>query len=174
MESTITAYGEPANLADRLLSVGENAPEVLVVQQDFKDFLIGGAKDKPQLILTVPSLDGEVCPREIEHFDEILRNFSPRLYTYVISMDLPLAQRRYCIVYGIQNLHILSDFRYRNLRQYGVYIASGILQGLLARAAFVVDTEGKITYIQLVREQTDEPDYEEVRRAVEAVLAKAS
>ncbi|MFQ5870032.1 MAG: thiol peroxidase, partial [Candidatus Zixiibacteriota bacterium] len=37
---------------------------------------------------------------------------------------------------------------------------------LLARAIFVVDREGIIQYIQLVKELTKEPDYEAVLNAV--------
>lgn len=172
MKAQITAFGEPATLSDDLLRVGETAPQVRVVMQNYHDLIIGGAKDKPQLILTVPSLDGDVCPKEIEQFDEVLGDLRERIYTYVVSMDLPHAQRRYCVVYDIRNLEVLSDFRYRDLRKFGVLIADGVLQGLLARAAFVIDTAGKVTYVQLVVEQTDEPDYDAVRQAVEAVLSR--
>lgn len=171
MKAQITAFGEPATLTDELLQEGQSAPQVKVVQNNYQDLIIGGAKDKPQLILTVPTLDGDVCPKEIEQFDEVLHDISGKIYTFVVSMDLPHAQRRYCVIYDIQNLQILSDFRHREMRKYGVLIADGILQGLLARAAFVIDTNGKITYVQLVKEQTDEPDYDAVRRAVEAALA---
>ena len=37
---------------------------------------------------------------------------------------------------------------------------------LLARAVFVVDREGKIRYIQLVKEIANEPDYAAVIEAV--------
>jgi len=37
---------------------------------------------------------------------------------------------------------------------------------LLARAVFVVDKEGVIRYIQLVKETTNEPDYEAALSAV--------
>lgn len=171
MQILITFEGTPARLTDRLLDIGDTAPEARVVQQSYEDFVIGGAKDKPQLILTVPTLDGDVCPKEIEQFDEILREVAPHIYLYVVSMDLPHAQRRYCVVYSIKNLRILSDFRYRDMQKYGVLIADGILQGLLARAAFVIDTEGRISYVQLVKEQLHEPDYEDVRKAIERVLS---
>ncbi|MCX7651520.1 MAG: thiol peroxidase [Bacteroidia bacterium] len=168
----ISVYGESANLKGSVPKEGDPAPEVRVVASNYQDIVIGGAKDKPQLILTVPTLDGEVCPQEIERFDEILGEFGPHVYTYVVSMDIPHAQKRYCIIYSIRNLEIFSDFRYRDLEKYGVLIDSGMLKGLLARAAFIVDKEGKIRYMQLVKEQTHEPDYDEIRAALEKVISQ--
>lgn len=41
---------------------------------------------------------------------------------------------------------------------------------LLARAIFVVDTAGKIAYVQVTRELTHEPDYDAVLDAVKKLL----
>ena len=50
--------------------------------------------------------------------------------------------------------------------KYGVIIDEGALKGLTARAVFIVNKEGKITYKQLVPEITQEPNYEEVLNAL--------
>jgi thiol peroxidase len=42
----------------------------------------------------------------------------------------------------------------------------GPLKGLAARAIFVINTEGVITYKELVPEITEEPNYEAVLEAV--------
>jgi thiol peroxidase len=41
---------------------------------------------------------------------------------------------------------------------------------LLARALFVVDREGVVRHVQLVKEIASEPDYESVLKAVKACL----
>ena len=46
--------------------------------------------------------------------------------------------------------------------------------GLLARCIFVINENGKVTYIQLVKEVTSEPDYDEVLKAVKGELAAAA
>ncbi|GIV23427.1 MAG: thiol peroxidase [Bacteroidia bacterium] len=167
---TITYEGQPLALKGRLVRAGEPAPVVRVVNQAYQDVEIGGKKDRPQLIATVPTLDGQVCPEEVEHLHETLGPLAAKLYLYVVSMDLPHAQRRYCIVYSIKHLEVLSDFRYRELEKYGVLIEGGVLKGLLARALFLVDTEGKVAYVQLVREQTYFPDYEELQGAIQKLI----
>ena len=41
---------------------------------------------------------------------------------------------------------------------------------LLGRAAFVLDKEGMVRYVQQVKEMTSEPDYEAVLQAVKETL----
>jgi len=77
-------------------------------------------------------------------------------------MDLPFAEKRFCESFNIGNIDIGSDFRYRDLEKYGVLISEGALKGILARAVFIVDPEGKVCYKQIVPEITEEPNYDEV------------
>jgi len=77
-----------------------------------------------------------------------------------ISMDLPFAQKRWCGAAGVNNVITLSDHRDASFgTSYGVLIKE---LRLLARAIFVVDREGMIRYTQLVKEVTNEPDYDAV------------
>jgi thiol peroxidase len=58
----------------------------------------------------------------------------------------------------------LSDHRDAAFGEaYGVLIKE---LRLLARAIFVVDKDGTVQYIQLVKEVTEEPDYDDVLGAV--------
>jgi thiol peroxidase len=41
---------------------------------------------------------------------------------------------------------------------------------LLARAVFVVDQQGTIRYVELVKEIADEPDYESILAAVTGLV----
>ena len=81
-------------------------------------------------------------------------------------MDLPFAQNRFCESFNIKNITVASDFRNRDMGKYGVIIDEGALKGLTARAVFIVNKEGKITYKHLVPEITREPNYEEVLNAL--------
>jgi thiol peroxidase len=60
----------------------------------------------------------------------------------------------------VEKVTTLSDHRDAKFGEsYGVLIKE---LRLLARAIFVVDREGVIQYVQLVKEVTEEPDYEAV------------
>ena len=62
----------------------------------------------------------------------------------------------------------LSDHREASFGlAYGVLIKES---RLLVRAVFVVDEEGVIRYIQIVKETSSEPDYRAVLNAVEKLV----
>jgi len=170
MAQTVTLKGNPVVLAGPELKEGDRAPVAYVVTKDLAEKEIGGKKDKPQLIITVPSLDTPVCETETKKFNEMLKDFTDRIDVTVVSMDLPFAEKRFCESFSVSNIDVASDFRYRDMEKYGVLIAEGALKGLLARAIFLVDREGKICYRQIVPEITSEPDYEAVLEAVKKVV----
>ncbi len=170
MAETVTLKGNPVTLAGPTLNVGDNAPTACVVTKDLSEKEIGGKKDKVQLIITVPSLDTPVCETETRKFNELLKEFTDKVDVTVVSMDLPFAEKRFCESFSIANITVASDFRYRDMEKFGVLIAEGALKGLLARAVFIVDTEGKIAYKQLVPEITSEPNYDEVIEALKKLI----
>ena len=45
-------------------------------------------------------------------------------------------------------------------KDYGILIAEGPLEGICARALFVIDEQDQIIYAELVDEITEEPNYE--------------
>jgi thiol peroxidase len=151
------------------IKVGDKAPEVEVVLTDLSTKKIGGAKDKVQLIIAVPSLDTPVCATETRKFNEAVGSMQD-VDTTVVSMDLPFASKRYCSTEGVENIAVASDFRNKDFgKAYGILITEGPLQGLLARAIFIVGKDGTIKYFQLVPEITSEPDYNGVLKALESL-----
>jgi thiol peroxidase len=169
MAQTVNLKGNPVTLSGPTLSVGDRAPEAVVVTKDLQEKMVGGAKGVVQVIITVPSLDTPVCETETKKFNEMLAGIEGVDVT-VISMDLPFAEKRFCESFNIGNVTVASDFRYRDMEKYGVLIAEGALKGILARAVFIVDKDGKLAYIQLVPEITQEPNYEEVVKKVKELL----
>lgn len=170
MAATVTLKGTPFALAGTPLAVGAVAPQVCLVRRDNQEILVGGATGKPQILITVPSLDTPVCAAETKKFNEALSAFGDRLQATVVSMDLPFAQNRYCESYAVSGITVASDYRYRDMEKYGVVIAEGVLRGILARAVFVIDSAGKITYTELVPEIGQEPNYDAALAAVKQLV----
>ncbi len=169
MAQTVNLKGNPVILMGNPVNVGDDAPQVTVVTKDLQEKRVGGAKDMVQVIVTVPSLDTPVCETETKKFNELMANMQGVDVT-VVSMDLPFAQKRFCESFNIGNVTVASDYRYRDMIKYGVVIGEGALLGILARAVFVVDKNGKVAYKQLVPEVTSEPNYDEVVNAVKGLL----
>lgn len=170
MAISVTLRGTPFHLAGTPLSAGQKAPQACVVDRNTQEIFVGGATGKPQILITVPSLDTPVCAAEAKKFYEPLSQMGSAVEAVVVSMDLPFAQSRYCEAYQVSGLVTASDFRYQDFEKYGVLIAEGPLKGILARAVFVVSPAGEITYTELVREIAHEPNYEAALDALRKLL----
>jgi thioredoxin-dependent peroxiredoxin len=163
---TTTFNGTNVNLAGNALNVGDAAPAVVATGTDLSDVEIGGAKDQIQLIITVPSLDTDTCAAETRRFNVDVNNLDI-CETTVISMDLPFAAERFCTTEGIENLTVASDYINKDVsKAFGVLMADNKLIGLSARAVFVIDRSGIITYKEIVSEVTAEPNYEAALEAI--------
>lgn len=160
--------GNVVNLSGNQLKVGDKAPEVTVVKSDLSEIKVGGAKPTTQLIIVVPSLDTPVCATETRNFNQRASALDA-VETVVVSMDLPFASKRFCSTEGIENVSVASDFRNKEFgKAYGVLLADSPLAGVLARAIFVVNKEGKIVYKELVPEITAEPEYDKALEAAKS------
>ena len=154
-----TFKGTPVQLAGNEIKVGDKAPCVIAIGTDLSDVEIGGAKNKIQLIITVPSLDTDTCAAETRRFNVDVNNLDI-CETTVVSMDLPFAADRFCSTEGIENLSVVSDYIDKEVsKAYGVLMSDNKLKGLSARAVFVIDRSGTVVYKEIVPEVTDEPNY---------------
>ena len=165
--ATVTLKGNVCNLCGTDVNVGDAAPEITVVNSaGLANKVVGGAGDKAQLIVVVPSLDTPVCASETRKFNEKAAAISG-VDTTVVSMDLPFAAGRFCTAEGIENLTVASDFRNKDFANaYGVLLGGSVLAGVTCRAIFVVDANGVVTYKEIVPEITEEPNYDAALAAV--------
>jgi thioredoxin-dependent peroxiredoxin len=160
----ITMKGHPLTLTGQEAKVGEPAPDFEVLANDLSPFKLSSLKGKVAIISSVPSLDTPTCDIETRWFNEEAAKMGPDVEILTISMDLPFAQRRWCGAAGVDRVKTYSDHREAAFGQaYGVLIQE---LRLLARAVFVVDKAGTLRYVQIVKELSSEPDYDEVLKAV--------
>ncbi len=156
----ITMKGNPLTLVGAPLSIGDSAPDVTVLDNDLKPVAISSFKGKICVISSVPSLDTPVCDIETRRFNSEAGRLGGDVVILTISMDLPFAQKRWCGAAGVDKVSTFSDHRDAAFGQaYGVLIKE---LRLLARAVFVVDRQGILRYMQLVKEVADEPNYDAV------------
>ena len=164
----ITFKGNPLTLLGAELKVGDSAPDVAVLGNDLNPVQLSSYKGKVCVLSVVPSLDTPVCDMQTRKFNEEAGNLSDNVAILTISMDLPFAQARWCGAAGVDKVVTLSDHRDAAFGEaYGLLIKE---LRLLARAVFVVDREGTIQYIQLIKEVTEEPDYNAAIDAVKKLV----
>jgi len=158
--------GNPLTLIGPELKPGEMAPDFQAVAQDLSPVTLASSAGKTRLLISVPSLDTPVCSTETIRLNREIAALGGSVQAYVISMDLPFAQKRFCGAENIGNLQTLSDHRDASFgRNYGVLIKD---LRLLARALFVVDAGNTLRYVQIVPEVAQEPNYDEALNALRA------
>ena len=164
----ITMKGHPLTLAGQEVKVGGPAPDFEVLANDLSPFKLSSLKGKVAIISSVPSLDTPTCDIETRWFNEEAAKLGPDVEILTISMDLPFAQRRWCGAAGVDRVKTYSDHREAAFGMaYGVLIKE---LRLLARAVFVVDKAGTLRYVQVVKELANEPNYDEVLKAVARLM----
>ena len=158
----ITFNGDPITLVGNPLNVGDDAPNFLVVDNTLKNVTLKDTSGK-RIFVVVPSIDTSVCDMEVRKFNEKAASLDD-VTVYVISMDLPFAQVRWCGAAGIDRVITLSDYKQKSFgKKYGTLIEEFCF---LTRAIFVVDENNKITYVEYCKDVIDEPDYESALNAV--------
>ncbi len=158
----ITMKGNPLTIVGNEIKVGDNAPDATLVANDLSEVKLSSFKGKKVILSVVPSLDTPVCDLQTKRFNQEASKLND-VVILTISKDLPFAQRRWCGAAGATAVKTLSDYRGNFGETYGVLI-KGL--NLLARAIFVVDEKGVVTYTQLVKEVATEPNYDDVLKAV--------
>ena len=164
----VTMKGNPITLIGAEAKVGDKAPDFEAIDNDLNSINFESFRGKVCIISSVPSLDTPVCDMETRRFNDEAARLGDDVEILTISMDLPFAQKRWCGAAGVDRVQTLSDHRDAAFGQaYGVLI-KGLR--LLARAVFVVDKEGTIRYVELVKEIASEPDYDSALEAVKELF----
>lgn len=164
----ITLKGQPVTLIGNGIQEGDTAPDFQAIDNNMKLFNFSSVGEKITIITSVPSLDTPVCDLEAKRFNQEAAGLGPDIRILVISMDLPFAQKRWCAAAGVAGVTTLSDHKDASFGiQYGVLIKE---VRLLARAVFVVSPQRIVRYIELVKEVSQEPNYEMALDAARKLL----
>ncbi len=162
--------GNPLTLVGPELKTGDKAPEFSLLAKDLSEVKLSNYKGKTVLLNVVPSLDTPVCNLQTKRFNEEAAKFPPSIVVLTVSVDLPFAQTRFCGAEKTDKIQCLSDHRETSFGQaYGVLIKE---LRLLARSIFVVDPNGKISYVEYVPEVTHHPNYDKALDALKQTAGK--
>ncbi|MCM1111084.1 MAG: thiol peroxidase [Clostridium sp.] len=163
---TIYFKETPCHTYGTIPEVGKPAPCFHLTGAALDDVDCQQFRGRRVVLNIFPSLDTDVCARSVRRFNEEAAKLD-NTAVVCVSMDLPFAMGRFCTTNGIENVVVASAFRHPMFAQkYGVQIVDGPLSGLLARAVFILDENMNIIYSELVRQITDEPDYEAALRVL--------
>lgn len=157
----IKFQGNPLTLDGTTVKVGEKLRDFTVVANDLGPVTLKDTKGV-RIFLTVPSIDTPVCDTEVKKFNQEVDKLDG-VTCYTVSMDLPFAQSRWCALADIETVKTVSDYKDREFgKATGTYINE---LGLLTRAAFVIDSQGIVTFVEYLEEVTNEPNYDAILAA---------
>jgi thiol peroxidase len=152
-----TLKGNPLTLIGPELKVGDKAPAFEVVDMNLSPVNLEKTGKSVRIFSVVPSLDTPVCDAQTKRFNDEASKL-PGVNIFAVSMDLPFAQKRWCLAFAADKVTMLSDHRSGSFgSNYGTLIKELRIE---SRAIFVVDKDNTIRYVQYVKEVTDHPDYE--------------
>lgn len=164
----ITFQGNPLTLVGPEIKVGDIAPDFTVAANDLSPATLADYAGKVLIIAAVPSLDTPVCDMETRRFNTEAAALGDDVKILTVSMDLPFAQARWCGAAGVEAVQTLSDHAGASFgEKWGTLIKE---LRLLTRAVFVVGKDGKVEYVEYLKEITEEPDYATALEAVRKVI----
>jgi thiol peroxidase len=151
------------------VSVGEQAPEVALSTSFVDSFkLLGDTAGKTRLVSVIPSIDTGVCDMQTRRFNEEAGKFGDNVVVLTISVDLPMAQKRWCGAAGVERIKMLSDYKDMAFgKAYGTWV-----QEIRAeqRSIFVIDANDVVRYAEYVPAIGQHPNYDAALDAVKNVL----
>ncbi|HAJ34619.1 MAG TPA: thiol peroxidase [Chloroflexi bacterium] len=151
------------------LRPGDKAPEVeLATGFLAKSKLLADTAGKIRLVSVVPSIDTSVCDAQTRRMNQEAATLGEKVVVVTVSVDLPMAQKRWCGAAGVERVLMLSD--YLNLdfgKAYGTAVPD---LGAEQRAIFVIDADDVIRYVEYVPGIGQHPNYDAALAAVRALL----
>ena len=158
--SEITFKGSKVNTSGELPKKGAAVLDFSLVKNDLSEVSLSDLKGKNIVLNIFPSLDTGVCAASVRRFNKEAAGM-PNTVILAVSADLPFASARFCTTEGIENVIPASVFRNPEFaKTYGVLMTDGPLKGLLARAVVVINSQGNVSYTELVPEIAQEPNYQ--------------
>ncbi len=167
-KGAVAFNGTPLTLLGETIQVGDTAPDFTAIGRDSKPVSLSDFKGKTVILSVFPSIDTGVCAMQTKRFNKEATALSENVTVLTLSKDLPFALGRFCAAEGIDRIHTLSDYMQSEFgRKYGFLIKENML---LARGVVVINPEGKVVYVEYVKELTTEPDYEKALNAAKSTL----
>jgi thiol peroxidase len=126
---------------------------------------------KLRVLSVVPSLDTSVCSIQTQKWDKLKEDLPAGTVLYTISMDLPYAQSRWEIAENVEHPALSAHKNEQFATDYGLLLREW---RLLQRSIWVIDGNGRITYVEYVPDQGAEPDYDAAMAAIKAAAGASA
>jgi peroxiredoxin len=155
-----------------MLQTGAKAPNFSLPNTKKETISLESQKGKKVVLAFFPAAFTGVCTKEMCTFRDslsALNNLDAQVFG--ISVDAPFSNGAFAEKNNL-NFAILSDYNRDTVNAYGVALNDFAgMKGYVAaqRSVFVVDREGMVKYAWIAPNPGVEPNYDEVKQAVEGI-----
>ena len=154
------------------IEIGAHAPHVTLFDTERK------AVNFPEhgqvtVLAFFPAAFTSVCTKELCTFRDAIGEYQKlNAAVYGISVDSPFALAEFKKQQGLM-FPLLSDHKHEAIKKYGVVFENLSNVGLTVarRSVFVIEPHGNVSWVWLSTKPSDEPSYDDVKKAVEAASA---
>lgn len=153
------------NLVGNPIDVGDTFPMVDLIDRDQQTVSLTDYIKGLTIISIVPDINTKTCDIQTNRFAALAKEKDYPIIT--ISTNEPDDIVNWCQANNVDMVY-LSDVNRQLSDQSGLLMAE---YDKLARTVFLLDGEGKIHYREIVADMRDEPDYDQVLAAAEAMKA---
>jgi peroxiredoxin len=155
-----------------MVDVGNQAPGFNLINNKREQVSLDSLKGKNVVLAFFPAAFTGVCEKELCTFRDSLAALNDMNATVLgVSVDSPFANNAFAEKNQL-NFPLLSDYARTAVKAYGVELNDfAKMPGYTAsqRAVFVVDKDGTVRYKWVGPNPGVEPNYDEVRKAVESL-----
>jgi len=151
------------------LQVGDKAPNFKLFSSDLKEVSLSDYDGKKLVVHFFPMAFTGVCTTQLCTMRDSFGFYEGMNAGVVgISVDSPFTLAKFKEEQSYQ-FPLLSDFNKETAAAYGALYEEFVfnLKGVAKRAAFVIE-DGKIIYAEVLENAGDLPDFDAIRKAVEA------
>lgn len=152
------------------LQVGDQAPDFKLFSSELKEVSLSDYKGKKLVVHFFPMAFTGVCTAQLCTMRDSFGYYEGMNAAVVgISVDSPFTLAKFKEDQSYQ-FPLLSDFNKETSKAYGAFYEDFVfnLKGVSKRAAFVIDEEGKIIHAEVLEDAGNMPDFDVIRKAVEA------
>ncbi len=150
------------------IQVGNLAPNFTLVSSENKEVSLSSFLGKKVILHFFPAAFTGVCTTQLCTVRDAIHLYENETATVLaISVDLPFTLAKFKEDQKL-NFTLLSDFNKEVSRAYGAIYEDWILglKGVSKRAAFVIDEEGKIAYMEVLENAGELPNFESINAAL--------
>jgi peroxiredoxin len=149
-----------------LLQIGQKAPEFTLYDNDKNKVSLEGQKGNNVLLLFFPLAFTRTCTAELCSIRDNMNTYNAiQAKVFGISVDSLYTLSKFKEAQNL-NFSLLSDFNKEVSQSYGVLYEtfSYGMKGVSKRAAFVIDKQKNIQYVEVLENANEQPNFDRINK----------